>query len=201
MSDLTKDSKQMSSNQWNGAHIKEFDNMVNKILLDNQSTTSIFCNPNLVSNIRETDETLNLRTNAGILQTNLKAHVDNWGDVWFSPAAMTNIFSYTEMANRYRITADTAKENAILVHCPNKIVKFTRNQSGLHELTPKITRTNEEHWQFVNTLEENKSFYTPRQFERAKQARELYHAIGTQSISDFKAALSLNLEGISDLNF
>jgi hypothetical protein len=41
-------------------------------------------------------------------------------------------------------------------------------------------------------VEENKSFYTQRQFERAKRARDLYHALGTPSINDFKAMLRMN---------
>ena len=47
--------------------------------------------------------------------------------------------------------------------------------------------------QFVSSVEENKKFYTPNQFERAKKARDLYHAIGTPSINDFKAMLRMNM--------
>ena len=47
----------------------------------------------------------------------------------------------------------------------------------------------------VNTVKENRNFYTERQFERAKRARDLYHAIGTPSINDFKAILRMNTIG------
>jgi hypothetical protein len=49
--------------------------------------------------------------------------------------------------------------------------------------------------QLLNSVEENKSFYTERQFEQAKMARDLYHAMGTPSISDFKAMLWMNVIG------
>jgi hypothetical protein len=38
----------------------------------------------------------------------------------------------------------------------------------------------------------NKSFYTQRQFDRAKRACDLYHALGTPLIEDFKAMLRMN---------
>ena len=42
-------------------------------------------------------------------------------------------------------------------------------------------------------MDENKAFYTNRQFAKAKKARELYHALGTPSVQDFKAMLRMNL--------
>ena len=44
----------------------------------------------------------------------------------------------------------------------------------------------EQQVQLLTTVEENKSFYSSRQFERAKKARLLYHAVGTPSVKDFK---------------
>ena len=44
----------------------------------------------------------------------------------------------------------------------------------------------------IQTVEENKTFYTERQFQRAKRARDLYLAIGTPSIKDFKAIIRMN---------
>jgi hypothetical protein len=45
----------------------------------------------------------------------------------------------------------------------------------------------------MNSVEENKAFYTHRQFERAKRARDLYHAIGTPSLDDFRAIIRMNI--------
>jgi hypothetical protein len=46
--------------------------------------------------------------------------------------------------------------------------------------------------QFINTLEENKKFYTQHQFEQAKRARELFHSLGTPLINDMKALIRMN---------
>lgn len=44
----------------------------------------------------------------------------------------------------------------------------------------------------LKTVEENKSFYTHQQFEQAKKAWDLFHALGTPLITNFKAILQMN---------
>lgn len=156
--------------------------------MDNQSSVSVFCNKDLVENIRESDNgDMHLWTNGGVLVTTKKADLPHWGEVWFDDKAITNIFSYAEMADRYRVTYDSAKEDAFFVHLQDKIVRFNRIGSNLYVYKPPIKRT-----QLLNTVEENKTFFMQRQFDRAKRARDLYHALGTPSINDFKAMLRMN---------
>jgi hypothetical protein len=57
---------------------------------------------------------------------------------------------------------------------------------------PTSTTATSNNAQPLNTVEENKTFYTQRQFERAMQARDLYHAMDTPSMNDFKAILCMN---------
>jgi hypothetical protein len=45
----------------------------------------------------------------------------------------------------------------------------------------------------VTTVTENKSGYTQRQFERAKEARRLYHIVGTPTVENFKSLLQMNV--------
>jgi hypothetical protein len=79
----------------------------------------------MVTNIRQTDKELTLTTNAGVLQMNMKANVPGWGEVWFDPTAMMNIFSYAQMVDRHPVTYDSTKEDAFIVHLQHKQVKFT----------------------------------------------------------------------------
>jgi hypothetical protein len=96
---------------WSGAHVQLYqaNEMKKWILLDNGSTVNLFFNPQLVENIKETNEMLELSTNGGDLFTNKKATVPGYGEVWYDPDAITNIFSFAEMENKYRITYDSSK--------------------------------------------------------------------------------------------
>jgi hypothetical protein len=180
-------SSNSSTAGWAGVHIElqfqqfEAHEMRNWILLDNQSSVSVFCNRDLVQNIRKSsDGDMHLSTNGGVLVTSNKADLPQWGEVWFNNSAITNIISYAEMADRFRITYDSGKEDAFIVHLSSdKTVRFSRLGNNLYVFKPPIKET-----QLLNTVEENKTFYTQRQFDRAKRARD--------SIKDFKAMLRMN---------
>jgi hypothetical protein len=194
---------------WSGAHVAlqfyQASHLRNVILLDSESSTSIFCNPSFVTDIHETDEVLELLTNGGPLKTNLKATVPGFGLVWFDSDSIANIFALADMEDKYQVTYDSDKESALIVHLPHKTVKFCRSAGKLYYYKPnyntgnsdagnnkKLGPSNNAKFTLVNTVEENKLAYTNRQFERAKKARELYHALGTPSISDFKAIIRMN---------
>ena len=53
-----------------------------------------FSNPNYIYDNFTVDDGLYLVTNGGILETNNKAKVPGFGDVWFDQKAITNIFSF-----------------------------------------------------------------------------------------------------------
>ena len=124
------------SEGWAGVHYQLYqqDTMKDWILLHNQSTVTIFCNPDLVSDIQEVKgESLDLVTNAGVLRTTQKASIPGWGKAWYNPHAITNIFSYAEMAQKHRITYDSATEDAFIVHLPDKKVKFNKTDLDSYE--------------------------------------------------------------------
>jgi hypothetical protein len=76
----------------------------NSILLDNGSTLSLFGNPNMVKNIRESITTLELATNAGTKTTKQIADIPRFGTVWYDETAIANT----------RITFDSEKEDAFI---------------------------------------------------------------------------------------
>jgi hypothetical protein len=97
------------------------------------------------------------------------------------------------MAKRHRITYDSKTEVAFIVHLPDKQVKFTKTKLGLYIFKPKINKMSNANAQFFNTINENKNFFTRQQVEKARRARELYYALGTPSLADFKAIIQMNL--------
>ena len=78
----------------------------NMILLDDQLTVDLLCNHKLVSQARwKTDESMTVHGNGGTLTTNMKAHVQKCGDVWFDTNAITmNILSLKNVCEKLRVT-------------------------------------------------------------------------------------------------
>jgi hypothetical protein len=127
----TKQASEMSTKiqaAWTGIHMEyglyQTETVRSWVLLDNQSSAIVCSNKDMVSNIRipENGESWELHTYGGIMITTLKCNVPDFGEAWFNPEANTNIFSYAEMAKKYRIASDSKHDYAFTVRLPNKKV-------------------------------------------------------------------------------
>ena len=162
------------------------------ILLDSQSSVDLFCNPALVSNLTRSEQALHLSTNAGVLKTDLQAEVPGYGKVWYHPKAIANVFSLARMADKYRVQNDSIVEDAFIVHGPNRQVKFHRISGNLYIWVPN-KQDIQAGTALVNTLQENKSFYTDRQIQKAKLAKKLLSSMAYPTIDQLKAMVWMNL--------
>ena len=99
------------------------------ITLNNGSTLSLFSNPDLLQDIQTTRTTLALATNAGVKESNQEALVPGS----FNKDAIANIIAFSDLKTKHRITYDSNKKDAFLVHMDNKILKFECTPEGLYQ--------------------------------------------------------------------
>ncbi len=174
---------------WAGVHCSfaHAANLSEMILLDSDSTDSVFCNPSYVTNIRNTKETLKVLTNGGIMNSTQKCDVPYIGECWFNKESITNIIAMSNMRKKYRITMDTNKEAALIVHLPNKTVKFKEWPNGLYAMNPSEPDSPESipnQYQMIQTIEENNKFLYTRQQNRRRIDRKRCHTDAMQAVSD-----------------
>jgi hypothetical protein len=103
----------------------------NWITLNNGSPLSLFSNPQLVEDIRKTDTTLVLATNAGVKHSNQEATVPGFGKVYYNKEAITNIFGFSDLKKKHQITYDSDKEDASIIYIDNETIKFECSSKGL----------------------------------------------------------------------
>ena len=96
----------------------------------------MFCNPELVENIKHANETLAFAANGGDFYTNQEATVVGYGDVWFDPKAITNIFSLSGLEKLFKVIYDSTMENAFKIHLTNKEIQFAKSHNGLYYFKP-----------------------------------------------------------------
>jgi hypothetical protein len=168
------------------------------ILLDSQSTVSVFKNRRLLSDIRGAKHKLRVYTNGGIQINSEIGTVRNFGDVWFNPASLANILSMSAVSKVCRITMDTSVENALHVHRANgTIMTFKEFKSGLYYYDAAAVQDNHSSQQvdaylFLNTVASKKAQYTRREIEGAENARKLHRLIGDPSEKDYDDILQNN---------
>ena len=126
-----RNNTQRGAPAWQGTHIQFAETsiwreMKDWILLDSQSSATVFCNSAYVKNICKAKSPLQLATNGGLWTVNHCADLPDYGEVWFSEKSMTNIFSMAEVSDKVSITLDNKVEDAY-------IMKFPVKQSSLKE--------------------------------------------------------------------
>jgi hypothetical protein len=167
------------------------------ILLDSQSTVSVFKNRHLLTNIRASPNPLRVHTNGGVQFSTQMGTVRNFGDVWYNPESLANILSMAEVSKVCRITMDTFVTKAMHVHrADGSLMTFQEYSNGLYfydaAARPNSTSTHQDDYLFLNTVASNKACYTRREIEGADKARALYRKLVYPSEPDYNTILQNN---------
>ena len=129
----------------------------------------------------------------------LPAPVRGFGEAWFDPTNIANVFGMAHLSDKYRITMDTDQENAIIIHLDPPVKFVHRNNMYFFRLDPDfgtvkpkdiIAKMFAKHTKkkisLLTTVKENEKAFTERQRQRIIKARELYEHIGAPTIASLK---------------
>ena len=166
------------------------------ILLDSQSTVSVFCNPSYLSNIRPSPRILHARTNGGHQDSSLIGDFPNLGPVWYNPASIANILSLSEVLSVCEVSMNSAVEKAMLVHrLDGSIMKFEQHPCGLFVFSPNDSSVVSAYsdYTFLTTVESRKKEFSPRERQLAADARAFSRTIGRPSQAELEFILANNL--------
>jgi hypothetical protein len=170
------------------------------LLLDSCSTVSSINNGKFLQSIKtcKQGDEMRVYTNGG------SQDYDKFGtlkffpfDVFYNPASMANILALKDVADRFKITMDTTKERAMLVHVSNDtIVRFSECGNGLYYFDTStihnLTKNNVTEYSFLSTVKDNKAYFHKREIEGADNARILQQLLNWPSTQKFKEIIASN---------
>jgi hypothetical protein len=166
------------------------------LLLDSQSTMSVFNNRHLLTNIRPAPNPIRAVTNGGHQISSFLGDFTGFGPTltaWFNPASIANILSLASVRRLCKVTMDSSHSPALSVHRPDgTTMDFTEHPSGLyvHDVNP-ISKPVAD-YTFLSTVAANRKLFTPRQVQQADAARKLYRMLGRPDEKTFRHALANN---------
>ena len=165
------------------------------VLLDSASTCDLWNDRASLVDIRPIKSKMTVETNGGELITKEKGFCPGYGAVWVHDDAITNIVSLKNIKKKFKVTFNSELDAGFMVHTPNGVLIFKEHPSGLYycSLEEFHDAMSPNAVQLIQTVEDNKSRYTQRQYDRALAAYEAYTKIGCPSINDFRMMIKNGL--------
>ena len=117
--------------------------------------------------------------------------------VYYNPKSLMNIIAFCDTRKRFRITMDTDKEVAILVHIgEDRIMRSVEIGAGLYIWKPEhnsnLINKRVSSYSFLNLVSKSKSNFTRREIRRIDEVKSLYINMGVSGYKKFYRALETN---------
>ena len=166
------------------------------VLLDSQSTVSVFKTARYLKNIRDSASRLKVYTNGGTQMSTMIGDLQNFGEVWYNPKSLANILSLAHVRKTCRVTMDTAIENCLIIHRQDGTeMKFREYKTGLYYFDASANKSKAPitDYCFVQTVSDLKKLFSRREIEGADRARDLLAKLGRPSQKHFEHMLANNV--------
>lgn len=152
------------------------------ILLDSQSTVSIFNSSHMLTNIRDSGCTLQAFTKSRHKDSKLVGDFSNLREVWYNPKSIANISSLAHVCKVCQVTMDSNDTAAINIYCQDgTMMQFTEHHSGFYVFSPNASSDSLANYTMLSTVAKPKELFTCQQVCDANIAHKLYCKIGCPS--------------------
>ena len=108
-----------------------------RMYLDSAATKSLFCDKDLLNNVRKSKYKTEIQTNTGTGEVTKEGDVPGFKTVMFSDQAIANLLVLNDLCERYHVTFDSKKENVFIVRLDDRrIMKFACDEDGMYSFSP-----------------------------------------------------------------
>ena len=177
------------------------------LLLDSCSTDNVFNNGDMIGDIVgcTDDECLLMNANGGTMDYTLKSTLKMFPlPVYYNENSIANVISLFDLIqiDGIEITLDSKKAYGFNVVYGGKLYYFAPFENGLYYFDTREearsventnTNTDVSSYSLLQTIDDNKQFYTDREIKGAERARLLQEELGWPSDTHFNTILSENL--------
>ena len=112
------------------------EDLKNNIILDSESSNDLFSNIQLVMDTKRSHQVIHLYTNMGSKINQIQAMVPDYVKLWNDDKAIADIFSLTNLVNKYRFSYESHQDDGFDVHANRGIIQFRRNKQGMYVFKP-----------------------------------------------------------------